>query len=474
MHYIDKFLEYEKRKELLNKNINGFYFWGYLRFTLYSEILNKKENLQDHRKMVSKRDLFKSLFLNIFRHNPFVGNKNIDLLVLPHNRKIKNGEYFECIYTDPIIRNLEDSEYIVFESAFEGKHYKNLNNNVRYLDLIDIVGYVGAKLIRKKEVIELINIEIKKIIKDLDDVFGISIDENKILTFIQTLYKRWLIQRILIEKLITRFKPKCIIEVVYYSLSNMIVNEIANDLKITTIELQHGTMGKYHAAYNYSEKVRLPYLPNKMFLFSDYWKANTKLPQSEDNLIVTGFPYIDNKIIEIEHKSKEKVGRSKKTILFISQLTIGELLSKFACEFIDRIKGSTDYKIIYKLHNSEFSTWRERYPWLVAIEDQIEIIDDNDRSIYEFFRISDIQIGVYSTAIFEGLAFNLKTFLVDSYGIEYMHDLIKSQYATLINSPCELIEKLSLDDLYTGNRSEFWKLDSTVTILENLDSIMKS
>ena len=55
-----------------------------------------------------------------------------------------------------------------------------------------------------------------------------------------------------------------------------------------------------------------------------------------------------------------------------------------------------------------------------------------------------------------------------------MHDLIKSQYATLINSPCELIEKLSLDDLYTGNRSEFWKLDSTVTILENLDSIMKS
>jgi hypothetical protein len=45
------------------------------------------------------------------------------------------------------------------------------------------------------------------------------------------------------------------------------------------------------------------------------------------------------------------------------------------------------------------------------------------------------QIGVYSTAIYEGLAFGCMTYLVDLPGVAYMVKLIATGYAQLVQQP---------------------------------------
>ena len=97
--------------------------------------------------------------------------------------------------------------------------------------------------------------------------------------------------------------------------------------------------------------------------------------------------------------------------------------------------------MIYKLHPSEYADWKTRYPWLR--ESSVEVIDDPRRSIYELFAGTDAQVGVYSTALFEGLAFGLPTFIAKIPGWADMEILIQRNLATLVSNADELVNCLN-------------------------------
>ena len=56
------------------------------------------------------------------------------------------------------------------------------------------------------------------------------------------------------------------------------------------------------------------------------------------------------------------------------------------------------------------------------------------------------QIGAFSTAIYEGLAFNCKTFIIDVPGVEYLDDLIDKNIVKKVKSSEELINYLKEDE----------------------------
>src|SRR5699024_2275823 len=114
--------------------------------------------------------------------------------------------------------------------------------------------------------------------------------------------------------------------------------------------------------------------------------------------------------------------KKKKQILFISQGTIGKELAKLA---LNISRNMPDYHFIFKLHPGEFDRWRSEYTELstAAKFENFEVIDNNKINLYRFLAESDYQIGVYSTAIFEGLTLGCKTVLFNLPGIEYMKDL---------------------------------------------------
>ena len=77
------------------------------------------------------------------------------------------------------------------------------------------------------------------------------------------------------RRIINTLQPKVILEVVSYNRKCMVINEIANEMKITTVELQHGTIGKEHIAYNYpgGYKICLLYTSQYYSVLQEYGKG---------------------------------------------------------------------------------------------------------------------------------------------------------------------------------------------------------
>ena len=89
----------------------------------------------------------------------------------------------------------------------------------------------------------------------------------------------------------------------------------------------------------------------------------------------------------------------------------------------------------------------------------IVVVDKDEIGLYELFKVSNYRIGINSTAIVEGMTFNLKTFILkDSWYLE-MIDFIKDGYVKLIESDDEVISGI--------NKNNFKLIDAHEPYLDN-------
>ncbi len=478
MELIDKFIKFEYEEDLFNKEIQGVKFWHYIRFSIYSEILKEKYNFgQAHSNLSGKKFITKVWYKlkqipNFILKNPLYGLDQRDILVLNHQRRVKNGNYYDCIYTDEILKNINKS-YYVFEESYLEKHFGPIGTkNIRYFDYINFIISIKIKVYKlinpNYETLCKADInELYLLLNSINKIFDINIDDDKVIKEIKNLILVYRLSKKYYIKILNKIKPKIIIEVCSYGFSRFLFNELAKKRGIRIIELQHGIMGKYHIAYNFYKKLELDTFPEYIFLFGDFWKNNIQVPIKKEHLIVTGFPYFENKLKKLTKNSRKS--SKKENILFISQGTIGKKLSRFAVQ-LNKIIDHKKYNIIYKLHPGEYAKWKNEYSWLK--ESNIEVTDNNKNDIYYYFSKCNFQVGVYSTAIFEGLGFNLKTFIYKIYGYQYMKDLYENNYAQLIISPNDIINQLNNDKKNIKNKEFFWKSNSLKNIINNINNII--
>ena len=146
------------------------------------------------------------------------------------------------------------------------------------------------------------------------------------------------------------------------------------------------------------------------------------------------------------------------------------MISKFACS-LSEVK-ELDYHIVFKLHPRDCVNWQNRYPWLV--DANIEVIDDAETSLYKLMAESEIQVGVYSTAIFEGLAFDLETYLIDWPGIENIEPLITSGVAKKVKNIEEITQSIiDQSGPRKFDRQRYFKLNALSNIIAILKSAIK-
>jgi UDP-N-acetylglucosamine:LPS N-acetylglucosamine transferase len=309
-------------------------------------------------------------------------------------------------------------------------HYKDIHDkNTKYLDDLKLV----SKLITKIKKFSFKNVDIKKIEaieNEIKNVFGVTIDLKSILSRNIIRFKTNLRYY---SKLLKSVNPKVIFLVVSYSYMELICAAKINN--IPTIEIQHGVITKYSIAYNFSKRTEiLEYFPDKLILFGDFWKKNIELPLPDSSLISAGFPFLEHQI-----EKYATVTKNEKQILFVSQGTIGKDLFKIAVSVANELH---DFEIIFKLHPGEYANWKEKYD----SDDNsskllnFKIIDNNKENIYSLFTKSNIVIGVYSTAIYEALAFKCKCILVDLPGVEYMESLIDESAVLIADNHTNLID----------------------------------
>lgn len=468
---IEDFLKIEKKYNLNKLQYNGINYWTFNRFRLWnynicSEQLHFEE-AQDKEKLSSKavlRLIYYSLF---FKKR--VSEK--PLLVINHNRRSFNGTFFECVYTDDIIKDKYDA--VNFEAPYQYKHFRPAaSKEIIYTDRIIIKSILRVKLFKKlhkKEYSELVNsirAELADPVAELKSIYNWSASLDSIVRTCADTVVRCEYEKKIYTKLIGKIKPKVILEVVHYGRACMLINEIAKEMGITTIELQHGTMYKEHAAYQYSEGEDIKQLPDKLFAFSEFWKKCISLPIGDENIIVTGFPNFEKKLLKYSDSVRED---KRKTVIFISQGTVGRFLSELAAKTA-ALLDPNEYRLIYKLHPAEYSTWREDLPLLA--DSGMEVIDKRDIDLYGLFAQSDIQVGAYSTALFEGMGFGVQTYIYNIGHYDIMLPLIEQGYAELVTSAEECAEKIKNSNSESIDGSMFWKRNALDNIRKEIDSII--
>jgi len=460
----------EEKYDLNHMKIQGVYIWQLIRFYLYIEISKKIEVLESPQQgKVTLKDkilTFLPFLKNSLFSNPLSGNYHEDILIFDHPRRVIHKREYKDIYSyfliDYLLENTSNissdsnkkkNTFEVIESPYLNKHYTKKESYIKYSDKILLGSYIHKKIANYK----LNSSEIEKIAnlqREINHDFNINIDlfnilKTHILDFKYS-YKQY-------DKLFKKRTPKYAFVVVAYENKAMIA--AAKDNGVEVIEIQHGTIGEYHLGYSYPNKgdKNLKYFPNKILSFGKYWKEVANYPIDKENIIAMGFPYLDETITTYIDNEK-----NEKQILFISQGSIGKFLSEFAYELAKILENSEnygEYKIIYKLHSGEYSNWENNYKKLKRAKDlgNFTIIDNSEISLYELLSTSEYQIGVYSTAIYEGLTFNCKTLILDLPGVEHVETLISNNYVKKIKTPEEFIETIDNFKINSYDRDFFFK-----------------
>ncbi|MGM0843667.1 MAG: hypothetical protein ACQEUT_01720 [Bacillota bacterium] len=435
----------ENEYNLLNIDINGVMFWQLIRFKIFEE-LGQKLGLhkQAHTKKISAKEKVKVLpkvGFNAVLKSPMRGDYTRKILIFDHPRKIKINGRFIDIYTNFFIKKLEEKEYEIIESPYLWRHFTNPKDSSRkYTDAItlnvSLKRLFSKSTLKKSEINTLVELE-----KIILEKFNVKVE---LVNRTRKEVSRFKYQYNYYDRLIKKRNPIKIYMVVSYGREALVAAAKVNSVEV--IEFQHGVITPYHFAYSFSHiDFGLNYFPDKILTFGEYWSSSVDLPKGTKTEEL-GFPYLNEQLQKYVGASKKK-----KQVLFLSQGTIGKELSILASEVA---KSLPDYHFIYKLHPGEYARWKSEYPALLEAKeyDNFEVIDHNRKNLYSYFSESEFQLGVYSTALFEGLALNCKTILFNLPGIEYMGDLINQKIVEFAND-----EKEAIHCIKNCNTKEFHK-----------------
>lgn len=465
---IDTFLNIEKKYDLYNKEIEGFHYWNYIRTPIYQEMEDKINNNGESfpNTKIDIKDIPKRIKQVIFdRKFDYKQFGKCDILFSCHPRRILVNDEYESVYTD-VYSNAFDRS-ITIERPYLGKHYMPaVTNKICYLDKMFYLREIKLKIsnqridvIYKKQIQDVL----RKVNTELFEVYNYSFDEQALFSKIVYFFYRYKYTKKYFSNLLKRTCPKVIVEVVSYNFENLVLTECARKEGIPVIEMQHGLTGKGHIAYNYCSNVNIDSFPDYFFAFSDYWKNNMRLP-SRVEIFSIGFNYYERMLKQFPKKKHGNL------IVFLSSGSIGVELSKFAVALQSLLANSEEYKIVYKLHPGEYDGWEKRYP--ILKNTKIEVIDSPNTNLYELFSAAVAQVGVYSTALFEGMGYNINTYILNNNNMKHVDDLIRIGAAYIINTPEELINHLKLGTAVQDVSSKMWQKNAYDNFMKTYKKIL--
>lgn len=468
---LNSYLKFEDEFNMFQMTINNIKIWHYIRRHIFNDLM-KIMNIADvtlHTKNIvckSYESDWKDFLRENIRCNQFFAQKR-DVLVIPSEGKYKNKDgYYRCIYTDLLDRKLNQTHYLLDRKSSEGMYAKQKSKNVLYLNMQSYEKIRYGK--RKHNPVKKTDIE-KYIIIPIENYFNILLDiDDK---------KRWLelanaitscrgLHLDYFNYMLSRIQPKIIIMVCAYACDMMHLCEVAHNRKIPVVELQHGAISRLHIAYNFFEKMNLPSFPDYIFTYGGFERINVRYPIEIERIISVGYPELENYVQDVK---KIKKNKNKKSILFISQMS-EEIIPyvKAAAETLDNEK----YKIVFKLHPSEFDNWR--YIYKNSLDHQnIEIVGDNSKTIYNFLAEADWVAGMYSTVLIEATMFDVKIAVLNSSLSINMKELYKNGYAILADSPQRLIEEIMKDKFRKNLDIHIFEPGSINNMLKNIDRIIR-
>ena len=311
----ERFWKMEREERLLDYDLNGVLIWKLIRIYVFEKLvqkITKTEIGHPNLKCGLKKRLYeKVLIFNLLcTKNAFFNKKSVKYLVFRHRRRINvdgknievNTEFIENIIDDI---NKDNTEFIETGIAFENRNIEQKAQFLLVNPIRNIVAYyfckVSYRFRNEYKAIDRIN-------KIIFSYFGIHLDitdmalKNRI--GFKNMYN-------IFYKYILLKKPQGIYLVCSYGKEALI--KAAFDLNVPVYEIQHGVISKYHMGYSFPGVGNVPYFPDKILVYGDYWRTAAEYPIDIENIIATGSPYF-----EMQLKKYADISSEKKSIMFIS------------------------------------------------------------------------------------------------------------------------------------------------------------
>ena len=447
---------------------NNFWYYPLLKVSVYFKLFYSKS------KKKSKVSNFKQVFFSFLKTFNNKSLKNNDILTVSSSlyyRKKEGQKYsntffyfLKDIFPDKNILNL-----IYFDTS--KKRVKDIvESNILIPDFRLYLTLLFSKLKKKqklnhdKELLKNYLLESNSGIKSVD----IENQIQKIAVYVK-----------FYEKILEKTKPKVVIMLWHYNFWNFALTYACKTLKIPVIEFQHGIISKHHLAYTYENVKERELFPDYFFTFGNYFtneiKKNSKIFKPE-NIISVGLPYLE------EQKKNKFIPKGKllefcmnsKIIVVMSQKTIREELREFVLELSKKLPPN--FKIIYKIHPSEID-YSKFYKNFNKIEN-IYLLADNKYSSLDLIKIAEIHTTVHSTTVFEAIALQKKTILLQNKKYNYEFDkFIDNKTIWRVKSVADYLSTIEL--IYNGKdlkeqkcfSENYYKSNSINNIKNALESI---
>jgi hypothetical protein len=337
---VDLIFKIEENEDLLGAKVNDVLIWPWIRVKLFFLLLRKLEgrgklinkSLKPKRFSQLKSSLiFLNEFFRLLRNRKskflFVGEKS--------HRAHFNGVSFNKFF-DPIRKNVLNECGVLVEYSFSTKDAFLKSKNLSYA----ILKKYGRYFFRYRNIDSKFwkNLEIS-----LHEI-NTGLSKEELHSAVIQLKSQW--KSIIIEKEVWNFilrilKPEKIFTLCYYSNPVYSLNIAANELKIPTIEMQHGPINAFHLAYgsfkqtlNQTTSALLP----QRFLAWDSFSLNVlskSFPTKEINIL--GLPWLN--FLSTQNLNLKT---DKKIILYALQpiSEIGEAFPDFLIKWIKQSKES--------------------------------------------------------------------------------------------------------------------------------------
>ena len=406
-------IDLENKYNLLDYKIDGVKPWQLERVSIdYALSIQLGILKNPHTALTKKQKILNSVqtLKSFLFKNPFFA-KEVDTLIFSHARVNQVDGQFIDIYTHYLEKELEEKnvKYLEVESPYIGQHLKEDKSWRYHKEFFLVLKNIFYKMVKIKEtnfdILEKVEEEIEK-----------KIGKFSLKTKLLTATKKYKIEYYLYTRLLQKLKPKEVYVLVSYSGLGSLI-KAAKDLGIEVIELQHGNFSQYHFGYYFGEeKKELDYFPDKFLVWNEYWKNLINFPIKDNCIIIREFDYMKHK-----RDKYQQIKSIKNRAVVLSQGAIGEKIAKRILENWDYFQK---FELKYKLHPGEYDRW-QTYPSLKILSKKhnVEIITATD--LYALFSSCEYQVGVFSTALSEGVEFGCKTILLDLPGVEEMSEFQK-------------------------------------------------
>jgi hypothetical protein len=463
---IETILAVEKKNNLYFTKINGINVYNHIRLSIFYLIVAKLGLYTKQSKPTVNLKKGLNFLINTIKTNDFKSLSCADILLIPHTRKIFYDGNYTDIYTTPLLNSLEYKPTILNLSSLSSNYSEMVNDT----DILFFDYFIAKrKLYNYLNKIQNIN---KIEIYTLSNIICAEINQNINKEILQVSHLCNIINDALNATLLSiqflkKLMPKLIIDVVSYGHRH--ITEAANYLGIPVIELQHSIISEYHLGYHFPEveKNTLPSFPDYIFTFGEFWARSASFPLDKCRIIATGYPFQ-----EIKYNDNQIKKSNCNSVLLISQKVLGDKFCKLAIDLSAHFKDKT---FIIKLHPKQYDSLDELPSIQSDIPENLKIVFDKQTTIYDLIAISEWQIGVFSTAIYEGLSFGLKTIVYQFEGYQYMNELISQKICykassindviNVINDNGESLSKNTHNSDYIFNKNSIQNMCRSINII---------